>query len=414
MIAANENELLIVYENAVEKVTNFFGTLTTKYLGALPGADRVSLARNNASPPHIVCVAAIGTFLLTTTGVPIPYPDDDVGSPVAVYFLDGYFFFVYGDGSCIASKINSTDIDVLDSIKAEAHPDGLKRSIGFGGSLYLCGDYSTEVYVDSANPTAFPFSRSNVIDKGLASKWSIAGFEEGFGHALVFAASDGIVYQMVDGAPVRRSSFEVEHAISALPGKSELRAFVFIASGHPIWCLKSNSWAWCFDLLTTTWHERTTLERMTWRPEMSIYMFGQWILADEESNALYTPDPGYSYDDNEHMEWLVESLNPGTFPDRALVSRVDFDFVAGTGKAAGSYPVETDPRVWISWSNDGGETWGYPVQRLLGAQGKTFTRVSMMPCGQARGHGRRWRLRVTDPVYVGLLGGTMEVEDLTA
>ena len=65
----------------------------------------------------------------------------------------------------------------------------------------------------------------------------------------------------------------------------------------------------------------------------------------------------------------------------------------------------------ISWSNDGGVTWGNPLHRELGAQGRAEHRVTVTRTGLTGPMGRRWRLDVTDPVHVGLMGGVQAPQD---
>jgi hypothetical protein len=56
--------------------------------------------------------------------------------------------------------------------------------------------------------------------------------------------------------------------------------------------------------------------------------------------------------------------------------------------------------VGISWSDDGGITWSPEFVRKLGRQA-TPQRVTMLRTGMSGVQGRRWRLKVSDPVYVG-------------
>jgi hypothetical protein len=70
-------------------------------------------------------------------------------------------------------------------------------------------------------------------------------------------------------------------------------------------------------------------------------------------------------------------------------------------------PIETNPMVEISWSDDGGQTYWAPFIRRLGRQSETGMLVSLIACtGRSSWNGRRWRLDVSDPVYVGFMGAT--------
>ena len=69
--------------------------------------------------------------------------------------------------------------------------------------------------------------------------------------------------------------------------------------------------------------------------------------------------------------------------------------------------TQTAPVCAISWSMDGGVSFGNPLIRGLGAQGHSKrTRVSVKNCGLSSSLGNRWRLDVTDAVYTGFMGGT--------
>jgi len=79
----------------------------------------------------------------------------------------------------------------------------------------------------------------------------------------------------------------------------------------------------------------------------------------------------------------------------------------GWGLADGSNPIETNPKVRISWS-DNGVTFSQPLERQLGGGGAYNQRITVLRTGTSGPVGRQWRLEVSDPVYVGLLGGAMQ------
>jgi hypothetical protein len=72
---------------------------------------------------------------------------------------------------------------------------------------------------------------------------------------------------------------------------------------------------------------------------------------------------------------------------------------------------QQNPTVAISMSRDGGSRFGNPLLRSLGAQANVGrTNVSVTRMGYSGPMGVRWRLQVTDNVFVSLLGGTMSAE----
>lgn len=83
----------------------------------------------------------------------------------------------------------------------------------------------------------------------------------------------------------------------------------------------------------------------------------------------------------------------------------------GTATDVTATPDMINPQVAISWSDDGGLSWGNPLLRSLGPQGRSKRfRASVKSTGLTGAMGRRWRLDVTDPVYCGLLSGTQSSE----
>jgi hypothetical protein len=83
--------------------------------------------------------------------------------------------------------------------------------------------------------------------------------------------------------------------------------------------------------------------------------------------------------------------------------------VVGVGQATGVDPTGTDPSVGISWSDNGGITWSQEFIRKLGRQA-TPQRVTMLRTGMSGVQGRRWRLKVSDPVYVAFMGATQDTQ----
>lgn len=110
----------------------------------------------------------------------------------------------------------------------------------------------------------------------------------------------------------------------------------------------------------------------------------------------------------------------GTFPIKVidanhieLVGSVFKNAYVSGGTAIDATAPEgaTAPSVAISCSKDGGQSFDNPSVRALSPQGKVKrSRASVKNRGQAGPMGVRWRLDTTDPVYRGLMGGTMSAD----
>jgi hypothetical protein len=407
-VLANPGTVLVIFNGFVEALTASGGVVTMTSLGHLDGTRIVSVAVNNKTPTSdIVCVTENGAFTLHAASAPTAYPDGNVGFPNSVTFADGYFFFTYGNGTCIASALNGTSINLLNQITINSASDGCVRGIWFAQTLFLFTPSRCEAWTDTANPTGFPFSRSAVIPRGLINAQAIAGYESNFTSTLMWVGSDSIVYSMRGYVPYRLSTNDMERRIQDVSDKTTLRANVYMNDGHAFWQLSSSDFTFVYDITNSVWQERNSHAQSFSRIEQSIYAFGSWIVGDYATGNIGIIDgDAFSEYGNSH-QWEITSLPVVQFPKTMTVPRFDANFITGTGISDGVGQTETDPVVSISWSKDGGATFGAPVQRALGRGGKNGQVVTILQTGQVTRYGRVWKMKVADPVYVGLMGATM-------
>lgn len=382
-------------------------------IGALAGTAKVQMARNNLTPTcQVAVVTENGAFLSSGSGAaPVAWPDPNLPFPNSVCFQDGYFFFGIGDRRVFATGINATSVNSQTFITAESKSsDSLVRVVAHKGMLFIFTTAGFEVWTDTANPfPAFPYSRLAVLDRGLISPTAIAGWEDGFG-ALHWVADDCGVYALGGGLqPEKVSPPDLDRLIKAVSDKTTLEAGCYTSAGKSYWTISSPTWTWEFNLGTKKWNERTSFAGSAltrWRAIGGTYAFGKWLVGDEQSgNVGFIDDMAFTEFGGQQL-CRIESGLVADFPNRTRIARADFEFQTGVGIAIGGDPIQTDPTVEISWSDDGGTTWGNPIFRKLGRQADARARVFAIGLGLAGPVGRRYRLDVADPVYVGLMGGS--------
>ena len=382
------------------------------HVGTLTGTKKGFFARNNKSPtPDQWFVDTDGNiFTFTSTTVTSGWPDPDLPAVNSTCVIDGYGVFTTGDGRCFATDLNATSVNALSFGNANAKPDSLIRPVAFGGNLFLFGNFTTEIWSDQGL-TPFPFQRSFVVPRGLAGPYCVAGQDDGFGKALIWVGDDNRVHQLVGYAPQDISPPDLDRLIEAVTDKTTLEASVYISSGHPFWELSSPTWTWVFDLNTQKWFERQkylgTRSRVTSTINTSTDL---WLCGDTDTGNIQRITLNANDDVGNPLRVRLESAPVDAFPNRTRVGRADFDFVTGVGIATGTDPIQTDPSVEISWSNDGGVTWSMPIIRKLGRQQLAKTRVTLFNTGMTGVQGRRWRIDVSDPVHVGFMGGVQSTE----
>lgn len=381
-------------------------------LGALAGALPVTMARNNRAPvPDIVTVTENGAFMTPTGSAPTGFVDPDLEQPNSVSSLGGYLIFTGAGGKIQATDLNGVVISTLSYTTAQKSPDGLKRGVAFRGQLFAFGENSIEVFDLNPDGTApFPLRYVTVIQKGIAGTFAVAGWEPYWADELLWVGSDGVVYQLSGYQAVPVSSQAVNRVISSLADQSQLIASVYMSEGHAIWSLSSSQWTWEYNLTTKEWHERASYLQPRWRASQTVRYQGVWLAGDGATGKIFEIDGRYPKEAAEPLVFSMQSLHDNAFPRKAGIPQADFLITPGVGSVTGEAPIETDPKVLISWSNDGGQNWSFPLERSLGQQGQARTRIRVNRTGMTGPLGRTWRLLISDPVHVAFQGATMEVE----
>lgn len=399
--------LYVAFGSQLEKFTSSGGASTN--VGALNGTKKGFFARNNAATPDKVFVDPDGNIYTFTPSATTSGFDSDLPAPNSVTSLDGYLVFTIGDGRCFATDLNAVTVNALSFGKAEAKPDGLVRGVTWGSKLLLCGNQSIEVWTDQAL-SPFPFGRSEVIPRGLAGPYAITGFQDGFSKGVFWVGDDNAVYRLDGYTPTKISSPDLDGLIESVSDKTQIEMCSYISRGHAFIELSSNTWTWVFNANNEKWHERKKYLGERSRISNTYYAFSKWLCGDTETGNVQQIINTAQDEVSDPLVCEVWSSPVQKFPARVRVATAWFDFSVGVGNAEGLDPIATDPKVEISWSDDGGETWSTPRIRKLGRQSVGLTRIRVNQCGVSGSQGRIWKVAMSDPVHFGLIGGEMSAE----
>jgi hypothetical protein len=283
--------------------------------------------------------------------------------------------------------------------------------VTFRGEVFAFGDKWTGVY-KNAGTSPFPLERrSFTIARGIAGTHAVAGWEDGWANELLWVGEDSVVYRMNGYTPQAVSNPDVVRAIQSCADQTLLEASVYMNGGNAMWALTSPSeWTWECNLTTGQWNERQSYNRNDWRGCGTIKAFDQWIAGDRTTGDFYKIDRTYYKENGAALVWEVVSGAVANFPARLGAPRADFDITAAVGSDSGEDPIETDPSVLIYWSDDGGYSYSNPVSRGIGGEGESKKLVTVLRTGLSQAKGRRFKLKVSDPVHVGFTGGQMVVD----
>lgn len=404
--------LYIVSGDKAYAVTSAYGV--TQLTGTVPGTGPAQMARNMAATPDVLILHSAGLSKINIGGASVAdFSDPDLPATNSLCWIDGYFILTSEDGKAYQSGLNNTAFSSVDRTTAEADPDGLYRAIALGSDLLLMGLVSIEFYSNAGNPTGFAFNRGPVLPIGLKGRYAVAGWEPGFSDTLIYVANDNSVRRQDGYTPTRISNPDLERLIEAVDNPDDLKAFVFTAAGHQFWVLSSATWTWVWDNTSKAWHERASYGADRWRIGFSIYAFDLWLAFDRTGDSVFELSDRAKTEAGSPLVMRLRSMQDHRFPGRFWVKRASFDFVTGVGIAAGQDPIEANPVVLISYSDDGGRTWSTPRTFALGQQGQDVS-IDWFRAGLTNRRGRVWDLLISDPVEAVFIGAAMDIEERAA
>lgn len=320
--------------------------------------------------------------------------DPDFPGSRTVDYLNGFFTLIPPDTqqAYVTAIDDASNIDALDFISAERVPDDLTGQVCVFGEWWLLGKESSEVWTAVPSPD-FPFQRNNGAnsDVGCIAAFSVKKLDNGFMLLGRDKNGGGLVYR-ANGLQLQRVSTQaVEQALQASTDLSSAVAWVYQADGLTFWCVNAPGLdsTWCYEVSTGTWHERCDLgaggEFVAGRITHHVYAFGKNVGLDAQGRI-------YELDRNTYTlagDALVRlRVSPNTVtPTRERQQFAEFvaDVTTGTAGQGQEYFAE------LSYSNDGGLTWGDWIRRSTGKVGEYFARLFWTRLGMGRD--RVWRLR---------------------
>lgn len=418
-VAAPRGSLLVDDALLIARADNLYALnagYTLKRVGALPGSQPVTMARDNyaesAGGPHIVICAENGVYVVAADGSGVsPYPANSssgasIGQPGSVAFQDGYFFFLYPNGELLATGTTaqpSNNLDWSDQsyTQCESAPQNWLRVTAQGGQIWCWGDQGIEVYSDQGL-TPFPYSRAQVIPVGLYGAQTVAGFEPGWDGQQMFVAADRSVRMLSGYTATRISVRAVERDIEAAASGDVIRACCYNFGGNAIFSLSMPGVTWEYNVTTQQWHERTSQGLDQWRAQFSVLAFQKWFLGDITNGDVLVLNPDSRLEGTAPVVARIESAPLRNTPDRFRIGKLSVDITTGQTPAPG-----TDANCLINWSLNGGGTWSNALTRSIGGAGRYANAVTVGDLGRSSREGIRVGITVSDPVPFSVRGADL-------
>ena len=410
MIAFSDTVSVIVCGTNVWKVTN---DKTATLLGVvIDEGPIVSMASNGQV--IMMVGGTLGYFINPTAGTVTPIGDLDFQGSTNVYFVDGYFAFnKLNTGQFQISQLYGTDIDGLDYATAEGAPDPLISLIVDHREIWLLGTETVEVWINVGAPD-FPFQRIQgaFLEVGCAAQYSVAKMD----NSIFWLARDergyGTVQRAVGYSPQRVSNHAVENAILSYSRVDDAIAYTYTQEGHSFYVLTfpTAEATWVYDASTNLWHERAyrydngTLGRH--RSNCQMNFAGLTLVGDWETGNIYVLDLDTYTDNGAAIERIRVCPHIAAGANYVFHQSLELLMQSGVGLPTGQ---GSDPQAMLSWSNDGGYSYGNELWAPIGKIGERRARVKWRRLGKARD--RVYKVVITDPIPVVFTGCNLVVTE---
>lgn len=346
---------------------------------------------------------------------------DTFGAPIAassIVFIGQYFLAAIANSRRVMISNLAPDGGTWDpgnvSIK-EAYSDHIVRAwVDDPGGQYvwLFGNDTTEIWVQT--PDLFPFSRiqSGVISIGCDAAWSVAGVA-----GNRFWLWRNTIWWASGFAPERVSDYAVEQAIRSYSEFDQVNAeaMSWIDGGHIFYMISfpEAQKTWVYDLKEKAWHERAYFSAgqfSRYRPRVYTRGFNRHLVGDYETGDIYELDPD-TYTDAHGVPLVRDRITSYITDEMRNVRYGDLTIDMDTGIGLPVAPGQPgyDPQVLMKYSNNRGKNWSNERSVSAGKQGRTETRVIFPQMGSSRIGLALW-VRMTDPVPTSYNAAYLDVD----
>jgi hypothetical protein len=371
-------------------------------IGTLPIEGPVYMDRNRRNPTQVVLVTVENAQYRVIEGVIMTLvTTNSAGPPSSVVVHDGQVILSLNFNRYQQGAIDdATTFNALAVTKAERSPDEVLRVMALENDLVIFGTQSVEWHQNQPDGVSLAtYVPVNHISIGLLSARAAVRLDRN----LLWLASDGTVRQMIgyDGQVV--STPAVQRAIGMLSDPTEIYAFAWNSRsiGHSFVAFSCDKWTWVYDLTEGMWHERASYNRPNWRVSAMTEWNGRLLAGDDATGEIYDISGSLMDEAGDPVECICQTPPADSFPYAVPCHGVILDGIPGTGRVLVNQPQNSDPVVYMAYSDDGGQTFSAERSAPVGQAGGTNTRTKWLRLNLLRRNGRTFRFRTSARVVRG-------------
>lgn len=334
-----------------------------------------------------------GWILDLTDNSYVQITDGDFEGGVTVCFIGGYFLLNVPNSGIYqwSALYDGTSWDGADTANAEGSPDNLIAVVTVHKQVFLIGGNTIEViYNTGASPDPFASVQGVFIEYGTIAPFSV----QQTANTIFWLGRDksgaNIVWMAEGYNPRRISTTAIEYYLSKYD-ITNATSYSYQEDGHYfiIWNIEGAPSSLVYDVTQEQWHERAFWNTNAGmyqrdRANFHMYIFGKHLITDYENGNVYDQSLSYTADGN---NLIRRSRTLPYFTDDLeflYFSQFQIDMQTGVGIASDTDTANTDPQIFLRWSDDGGHTWCTEISVSIGKIGEYNTRAIWRRLGRSR------------------------------
>ena len=345
----------------------------------------------------------------------LPANDGPFEGGGTVDITDNYFVYNKPDSQLwAASDLLSPITDPLSFASKDGSPDDLVSIIVDRREVYLLGEMSSEVWINSG-AVPFPFTRipGTSTQQGIAAQYSMSRMGNSFAYVSKNNRGEAMVVRMNGYFPERISTHAVETTL-VNQNVSNAIAWTYQLEGHEVYVVTfpsigSDGLTWAFDNTTGLWHKwlyrNNQNEYERHRGNCCAFFNQQVLVGDYENGKIYQLSRNFYTDDGQPIRRIRRAPHITSDLQRQYFHELQIQFQPGVGLSTGQ---GDDPQAMLRWSNDGGSTWSNEYWTTIGKQGKYLNRAIWRRLGFSRD--KVFEVSISDPVKAVIISANLKAE----
>ena len=293
-------------------------------------------------------------------------------------FFDTYFLALNpGTQQFFVSFVNDgQDWAALNFAAKSSWADNLIGMIMNKRELWLMGSERGEVWWDAGNSGGVPFERIQgaSIETGLQAIHTLQRCDAGVFWLGQSEHGAGMAYRNNGYDAVRISTHGVEQQWAKYSTLADAEAHLYVDEGHTFYVLNfpSGDATWVYDCASQLWHQRAWWDPVNGgyhmhRARTHAYAFNKHLVCDWMSGNIYAQ----SLDTYTDFGGPIRRLRScSVFQERRWQYFNRLTVYQQTGDGDGVNAAGSEPIAYLRISNDGGRTWGYPLDQPMGHIGE--------------------------------------------